>query len=185
MDSQIISAIINGGCVLLGALLGILFSNTKPFKLRKNKYGNYTLPDPFPCSSVFYEGVCSLSDSKQLTFDFGKFDNSEKGTAFISMVYSFPNAISLVKAKKLSFDISFEGSNCTQVDLEIKSKSNSFSSSCFRKNSIEHFEISFANTVDKNVLRCVKEICFVIKPTYHDKDKQCKGMIAISNLILS
>lgn len=187
MSDQIISAIINGVCVLLGAcisaIVSIFININKAKKIKKNRVGKHILPEPFPCSSVNYENICEYFDQKGLSYDFNKFDKSEINTAFVSLVFQFPVATSLTMMSTLSFDVDFNKSSCNQIDLEIKSANDSIKFPCKRTANLEHFNINLYS-MDKRILKNTKEICFVIRALYHD-GKNKKGTIILSNLQLS
>lgn len=189
MNTSEIVTIIVAICGMAAAIIPAVLNRRTQNKIKPRKAVN-AIPEPFACSSIYHEGICSFTyterDGYKFKYNFEHFSSDERNIGFVSLVYRFSQSTSLVKCKSLSFQLIFsDPGHFNQVDVEIKSelgmKVFPFQRGVIDTNRI----IDLRRDVKKEILSQVTQICFVVKPDYHIESMPWDGEFTVNNLSLN
>ena len=193
MSEVIIGAAIGA----IGSIVGNIISSTSTRistgKLATDERGNCILPHPFPCAWCDYDLVCdeircTPEGSFTLSFDFLKCKSANGVVPFVSMVFQFPEPLSLQDHKTLSFDLNLDCQDFNQVGVEIKNNHGDYNRKpiiCTQGSGWKSYSIDLRNSVRSDILGSVKEICFVVKKDYFKNGKKLRGSFTLRNIVIS
>lgn len=188
MGAGEIATIIAAVCTMTGAIVSAVLNRKKQSKT-KPKHGVYTLPEPFACSSIYHENICSFTynerEGYRFQYNFEQFSPDQLNIGFVSLVYRFPKPISLTRCKSLTFQLVFcDPGHFNQVDVEIKSLSEMKVFSFQRRTNDTDRTINL-QSVKRNILSQVTQLCFVVKPDYHIENMPWNGAFTVNNISLN